>query len=67
METTVYHWTRHAIREQKTSHCQKFRNEIKALNKDLNRKNQALAETAALLVLKKKVDTTWGNDEGNLP
>jgi hypothetical protein len=28
-----------------------LRNEIKALNKDLNRKNQALAETAALLVL----------------
>jgi hypothetical protein len=24
------------------------------------------AETAALLVLKKKVDAIWGNDEGNL-
>jgi hypothetical protein len=43
-----------------------LRNEIKALNKDLNRKNKALAETAALLVLKKKVDAIWGNDEGNL-
>ena len=31
-----------------------LRNEIKELNKDLNRKNKALAETAALLVLQKK-------------
>ncbi len=39
-----------------------LRNEIKALNKDLNRKNKALAETAALLVLQKKVNTIWGNN-----
>jgi transposase-like protein len=42
-----------------------LRNEIKALNKDLNRKNKALAETAALLVLQKKVNTIWGNNEAN--
>lgn len=43
-----------------------LRNEIKGLNKDLNRKNKALAETAALLVLKKKVDDIWGSSEDNL-
>lgn len=42
-----------------------LRNEIKALNKDLNRKNKALAETAALLVLQKKVNAIWGNGEDN--
>jgi len=41
--------------------------ELKAKNKelerDLNRKNKALAETTALLVLKKKADLLWGNGE----
>ena len=40
-----------------------LRNEIKVLNKDLNRKNKALAETAALLVLQKKVNEIWGSSE----
>jgi len=44
----------------------KLRYEIKELNKDLNRKNKALAETAALLVLKKKANAIWGNSEDNL-
>ena len=35
------------------------------LKKDLNRKNKALAETAALLVLQKKVNAIWGSDEDN--
>ena len=43
-----------------------LRYEIKALNKDLNRKNKALAETAALLVLKKKVNAIWGSNEDSL-
>jgi transposase-like protein len=42
-----------------------LRNEIKELTKDLNRKNKALAETAALLVLKKKVNAIWGSNEDN--
>jgi transposase-like protein len=44
----------------------KLRNEIKELSKDLNRKNKALAETAALLVLKKKVNAIWGSNEDSL-
>jgi transposase-like protein len=42
-------------------------NELKARNKelerDLNRKDRALAETTALLVLKKKADLIWGTGE----
>jgi len=44
-----------------------LRQENKALKKELNRKDKALAETAALLVLQKKVNAIWGNDEGNSP
>lgn len=36
---------------------------IKFLEKDLNRKEKALAETAALLVLRKKANAIWGTDE----
>ena len=39
-----------------------IRNENKTLKKELNRKDKALAETAALLVLQKKVQNIWGND-----
>lgn len=40
-----------------------LKNENKELRKELNRKDKALAETAALLVLQKKVKAIWGNDE----
>ncbi len=50
---------------KKQTETKKLRHEIKALKKDLNRKNKALAETAALLVLQKKVNAIWGNDEDN--
>lgn len=36
---------------------------IRELEKDLHRKERALAETAALLVLKKKADLIWGSGE----
>jgi transposase-like protein len=36
---------------------------IKALEKELKRKDKALAETAALLVLKKKVQQIWGDED----
>ena len=41
----------------------KFEQENKKLKKELNRKDKALAETAALLVLKKKVNAIWGDPE----
>jgi transposase len=40
--------------------------ENKALKKEINRKDKALAETAALLVLQKKVQEIWGSNEVNL-
>ena len=40
-----------------------LREENRGLKKELRRKDKALAETAALLVLKKKVDLIWGESE----
>ncbi len=40
-----------------------LRLENKQLKRELNRKNSALAETAALLVLKKKASLIWGEPE----
>ena len=37
--------------------------EVKQLNKELRRKESALAETAALLVLRKKAQAVWGDHE----
>ena len=36
---------------------------IRELEKDLNRKEKALAEAAALLILRKKVRAIWGSNE----
>lgn len=36
---------------------------IKELERELDRKEKALAETAALLVLKKKVQAIWGDED----
>lgn len=38
--------------------------ELKKIKKELQRKEAALAETAALLVLRKKADAIWGEPEG---
>ena len=45
------------------SEVKTLKHENKALKKELNRKDRALAETAALLVLQKKVHEIWGSDE----
>lgn len=42
-----------------------LRSENNALKRELRRKEKALAETAALLVLQKKVHEIWGSDEDN--
>lgn len=47
------------------ANTRQLKHENKELNKELRRKEKALAETAALLVLQKKVNTIWGNDEDN--
>ncbi len=43
--------------------ARKLREEIRHLKKELRRKDQALAETSALLVLKKKAHLIWGENE----
>lgn len=53
-------------REKNTKAGKELREERKAkekLEKELARKEKALAETAALLVLRKKADAIWGTDE----
>ena len=40
---------------------------IRELEKDLRRKDKALAETAALLALKKKIAEIWGDEDENTP
>ena len=49
----------------KSGEVKELKIENKALKKELNRKDKALAETAALLVLQKKVTAIWGADEDN--
>ncbi len=40
---------------------------IKALEKKIRRKDKALAEAAALLVLQKKVQEIWGDEDSDTP
>jgi transposase len=40
---------------------------IRQLEKEINRKDKALAETAALLVLKKKAQAIWGDEDDGIP
>jgi len=40
--------------------------EISALKKEIRRKDNALAETTALLVLKKKAEQLWGETEDDV-
>lgn len=42
---------------------QELKQKAQSLEKELNRKEKALAETAALLVLKKKAQELWGDQE----
>lgn len=58
------------LRDMVSDQNQKYKNEIKclkkekrALEKELNRKEKALAEMAALLTLKKKAAEIWGDKE----
>ena len=41
----------------------KLKQDVKRLQKELNRKDRALSETAALLVLSKKCQAIWGEKE----
>jgi len=47
----------------KQAETRRLREEVRVLKKELLRKDKALAETAALLVLKKKAASIWGEPE----
>lgn len=51
-----------ATRKQRSKKSQEAK-KIKQLEKELKRKDKALAETAALLVLKKKAQAIWGDED----
>ena len=64
----VKQWQQDFMKGTKLNNKTKSRSELNALKcensalkKELNRKDKALAETAALLVLQKKVNAIWGN------
>ncbi len=52
-------------RKQQAQERKADKKRIKELEKELKRKDAALAETAALLVLRKKLNAYWGEDEDN--
>lgn len=52
--------------EERSAETKPLKQEVKALKKELRRKEKALAEAAALLVLQKKVQRLWSDDEGDL-
>ncbi|MDD9893610.1 MAG: hypothetical protein OXT49_08920 [Gammaproteobacteria bacterium] len=54
------------VREQQAIR-RKDKKRIKQLERDLNRKEKALAEVVALLVLRKKLNALWDDDEANSP
>lgn len=51
------------IKNKKSIKERELEKEIRVLEKELNRKDKALSETAALLVLKKKAQAIWGEPE----
>lgn len=50
---------------KKNQETARLKKEVRDLKKELARKDKALAETAALLVLKKKLDALMGDDAGD--
>jgi len=54
-----------AQRQEARQQSKQDRRRIKALERELRRKDQALAETAALLALKKKINALWEDDNGD--
>ena len=51
------------VRKKNKAEGLESKKRIKNLEKELNRKEKALAETAALLVLRKKANAIWGEGE----
>lgn len=52
-----------ARRQAEQAQARREKKRIKELERELRRKDKALAETAALLALRKKLNALWGDDE----
>ncbi len=55
--------TQRPLSAEERIELQKDRKKIRKLEKELTRKEKALAEVAALLVLQKKAQAIWGDEE----
>jgi len=69
-EAQLQHWREAiaaALGERPTGKPSPEARELKALRKELLRKEKALAEMAALLTLQKKVQTLWGDEDDDTP
>ena len=68
-EATLEQWKQQLVEDAEAGGKSKQRGSspekkrIRELEKDLRKKEKALAETAALLVLKKKVNAIWGDQK----
>ena len=51
-----------ALQKEEREQSRKDKKRIQELERELRRKDKALAETAALLVLRKKLNDYWGTD-----
>jgi len=56
-----------AVQKSKRRVVSKEMKRIRELEKELRRKDKALAEVTALLVLKKKIEAIWGDEDDNTP
>jgi transposase len=72
----IRHWKESCIKGAESSEVQqkqlkletkRDKKRIKELERELNRKEKALAETAALLVLRKKLSALWEENEDESP
>lgn len=52
-----------AVKNVNAGQSRDDKNRIRELERELRRKDAALAETAALLVLRKKLNAYWGSDD----
>ena len=49
---------------EESAQAKGYKQRIRELERELNRKEKALAETAALLVLRKKLNALWEDEVG---
>lgn len=54
-----------ALKQAEREQARADKKRIRELERELHRKDRALAETAALLVLRKKLNALWGDDNGD--